>query len=191
MIHNVLPVISSELNEFLKSRFNAVEDKVILSNVIDQDGSVAIEGSNKIVITLINIEEEPTVKANANQQLMGSSFVEFAPSVSINLTIIISAYFSPINYVESLRFISGVIYFFQAKPLFTAQNTPALSQNVDKIHFDVLSLSAQELMNLYSMMGAKYAPSIVYKMKMLTFNENNIIDEIPAIKGLNIGSETT
>ncbi|MBK6265135.1 DUF4255 domain-containing protein [Marivirga sp. S37H4] len=189
MIHNVLPVIASELNDYLKSRFNSVEDKVILSNIVDQGGAVAIEGNNKIVITLINIAEETTLKANANQHYMGSTFVDFAPSISVNLTLMISAYFSPKNYVESLRFISGVIYFFQAKPLFTAQNTPELSQNVEKIHFDLLSLSPQELMNLFSMMGAKYIPSVVYKMKMLTFSQNNIQDEIPAIKGLNVNGE--
>lgn len=189
MIHNILPVIASELNDYLKSRFNAVEDKVILSNIVDQDGGVAVEGNNKIVITLINIAEETTLKANSNQQLMGSSYVDFAPSISVNLTLMVSAYFSPKNYVESLRFISGVIYFFQSKPLFTSQNTPGLSQNIEKLHFDMLSLSPQELMNLFSMMGAKYIPSVVYKMKMLTFNQDNIVDEIPAIKGLNIGGE--
>lgn len=189
MIHNVLPVIAGELNDYLKSRFNAVEDKVVLSNIIDQDGSMAVEGSNKVVITLINIAEETTLKANANQQLMGSSFVDFAPSISVNLTLMISAFFSSRNYVESLRFISGVIYFFQSRPLFTAQNTPGLSQNVEKIHFDMLSLSHQELMNLFSMMGAKYMPSVVYKMKMLTFSQDNIIEEIPSVKGLDVGGE--
>ncbi|ELR71189.1 hypothetical protein C900_02993 [Fulvivirga imtechensis AK7] len=191
MIHNVLPVIASELNDYLKSRFNAVEDKVILSNIIDQDGSVAIEGSNKVVITLINIAEETMIKANSNQHLIGSSYVDFAPSISVNLTLMISAYFSPKNYVESLRFISGVIYFFQSKPLFTSQNTPGLSQNIDKLHFDLLSLTPHELMNLFSMMGAKYTPSVVYKMKMLTFSQDNIVDEIPAIQGLNVEGETS
>lgn len=184
MIQNVLPVIANELNDYLKSRFNSVEDKVTISNVIDQDGSVAVEGNNKIVVTLINITEEPTLRASANNQLMGTSFLEFAPPVSINLTLMFSAFFSPKNYLEALRFISGVIYFFQSKPLFTNQNTPDLTANVDKIHFDILSMQPQELMNIFSMMGAKYMPSVVYKMKMLTFSQDNIVDELPAIQGL-------
>ncbi|UII27389.1 DUF4255 domain-containing protein [Fulvivirga maritima] len=188
MIHNILPVIAGELNEYLKTRFNSVEDKVILSNIIDQSGAIAIEGHNKMVLTLINISEEGTLKAKANQRLMGSAFVDFTPSISVNLTIMISAYFQPRNYVESLKYISGVIYFFQSKPLFTAQNTPGLSQNVEKIHFDMLSLAPQEQMNLFSMTGAKYTPTVVYKMKMLTFSQDNIIDEIPAIKGFDLES---
>lgn len=186
MIQNVLPVIANELNDYLKSRFNSVEDKVVISNIIDQDGSVAVEGNNKVVITLINVSEESTLRASANNKLMGGSFLEFAPPVSVNLTIIFSAFFSAKNYLEALRFISGVIYFFQSKPLFTNQNTPGLSTNVDKIHFDMLSMQPQELMNIFSMMGAKYLPSVVYKMKMLTFSQDNIIDELPAIQGLNV-----
>jgi len=189
MIHNVLPVIAGELNDYLKSRFNAVEDKVILSNIIDQDGSIAVEGNNKVVVSLINISEETTLKANSNQQLMGSSYADFAPSISVNLTLMVSAFFNPKNYVESLRFISGVIYFFQSKPLFTSSNTPGMTQNVEKIHFDMLSLTPQEMMNFFSMMGAKYVPSVIYKMRMLTFNQDNIQDEIPAIKGLDVGGE--
>ncbi|MEL7001724.1 MAG: DUF4255 domain-containing protein [Bacteroidota bacterium] len=186
MIQNILPVVADELNDYLKSTFNSVEDKVIISNIINQDGSVAVEGNNKVVITLINVTEESTLRANANNKLINTSFLEFAPPVTVNLTLLFSAFFSSKNYLEALRFISGVIYFFQSKPLFTNQNTPNLIGDTDKIHFDILSMQQQELMNIFSMMGAKYMPSVVYKMKMLTFSQDNIISEIPAVRGLGL-----
>jgi len=189
MIQNILPVVAEELNNYLKSTFNAVEDKVIISNIINQDGSVAVEGNNKIVITLINVTEESTLRASANNKLINTSFLEFAPPVTVNLTLLFSAFFSSKNYLEALRFISGVIYFFQSKPLFTNQNTPNMVGDADKIHFDILSMQQQELMNIFSMMGAKYMPSVVYKMKMLTFSQDNIISEIPAIQGLGLDNQ--
>ncbi len=189
MIQNVLPTIANELNVYLKSRYNSIEDKVIISNLINQDGSVAVEGSNQIVVSLINVTEESTLRASANNQLIGSSFLEFAPPVTINLTLIFSAFFISKNYLEALKYLSGVIYFFQSKPLFTNQNTPGLTTNVDKVHFDMLSMQPQELMNIFSMMGAKYMPSVVYKMKMLTFSQDNIIDELPSIKGLKMDGD--
>ena len=64
MIQNVLPVIVGELNEYFKSHFDTNEDKVVLSNIIDQAGGIEIEDKNKIVVSLINIEEETTMKAN-------------------------------------------------------------------------------------------------------------------------------
>ncbi len=188
MIQNVLPVIANELNDYLKSRFNSLEDKVVLSNIMDQAGSLAIEGSNKVVFSLINITEETTLKANANEQLMGGSFAQFAPSVSVNLTVLLSTQFNSRNYTEALRYVSGVLYFFQSKPLFTHENTPGLNAAVNKLHFDLLSMSTHDLMSLFSLMGAKYTPSVIYKVKMLTFNQENIVDTLPAISETDVES---
>jgi hypothetical protein len=182
MIHQILPVVIEELNEYLKSKFNAIEDKVVLSGIIDQDGSLAIEGSNKIIATLVFIDREVTAKSNVSSQLSGSQYIEFSPPVNINLTILFSAMFNKNHYIESLKYISGVIYFFQNKFLFNPQNTPKLGKNIDKLHFDLLTIPPQELMNIYSMLGAKYTPSVIYKIKMLTFSQDNIINEIPAIR---------
>ena len=43
MIHNLLPIVCSELNDYFKSRYGLREDRLVLSNLIDQDGSVALE----------------------------------------------------------------------------------------------------------------------------------------------------
>jgi hypothetical protein len=51
--------------------------------------------------------------------VLGGSFLEFSPPVNVNLTVMFSALFSKSHYIEALRYISGVIYFFQNKPLFT------------------------------------------------------------------------
>jgi Pvc16 N-terminal domain len=184
MIQQVLPVIVEELNDYLKSNFHAIEDKAVLSNIIDQDGSIAVESGNKIVATLLSIDRDATSKGGGTNQLSGSTFTSFAPAVNVNLTIMFSAMFSKSHYIESLRYISGVIYFFQNKPLFTSQNTPKLARGVDKLYLDMLSLSPQELMNLYSMLGAKLMPSVLYKIRMLTFSQDNIVDELPAITGI-------
>ena len=56
MIHNLLPVVCSELNSYFKSRYGLREDRLVLSNLIDQDGSVAFEGSNTVVCSLVNVE---------------------------------------------------------------------------------------------------------------------------------------
>jgi hypothetical protein len=181
MIQQVLPIVIDELNEYLKSQFNAIEDKAVLSNLIDQDGSIAIEGSNKIIASVVLIDRDTTSSIGGSGQFSGNQYTEFSPALNINLTVMFSAYFNKNHYNESLKYISGVIYFFQNKFLFTSQNTPKLGKGVDKLHFDLISLSPQELMNMYSMLGAKYMPSVVYKVRMLTFSQDNIINEMPAI----------
>lgn len=184
MIQQVLPVVIEELNDYLKSKFNAIEDKAILSSIIDQDGTLAVEGNNKIIATLISIDRDNTLKSGPANQLMGNQYMEFSPPVNVNMTIMFSALFNKSHYLEALKYISGVIYFFQNKPFFTAQNSPKLGRSVDKLYFDLLPIAPNDLMNIYSMLGAKYMPSVVYKVKMLSFSQDNIISDLPAITGI-------
>ena len=57
MIDNALTTIISELNDFLKIKFNISEDMVILSNIVDASGSPILKGDNKLLCSLINITE--------------------------------------------------------------------------------------------------------------------------------------
>ncbi len=186
MIHNLLPVVCGELNAYFKSRFDLDEDRLVLSNLMNQNGSVEVEGSNKVVCSLVNIEEETTMKAAPGTSSIGSSFVASGPDIHVNLTILFSAFFSGKNYVEALKFLSGVIYFFQSKPVFTPSNTPGLSSNIEKGCFDLISLSYHDLNSVFSMMGTKYMPTAIYRIRMLTFNSDNIEDTIPSISGIGL-----
>lgn len=189
MIHNLLPVVGAELNNYFKSRFDIDEDRLLLSNIINQDGSVAVEGSNKVICSLVNIHEETTLKATAGVSSFGGGFAATGPDIHINLTVMFSAFFSGKNYVEALKFLSGVIYFFQSKPVFTSANTPGLSSNIDKACFDLTTLSYPDLNSVFSMIGAKYMPTAIYKIRMLTFSSDNIEDTIPSISGIGINEE--
>jgi len=186
MIHNLLPIVGAELNSYLKTRYDVGEDRLILSNLIGQDGQVAVEESNKIVLTLINIQEETILKAAQSSNYSGGLFSGGSANLNINLTVIFSAYFSGKNYAEALKFLSGVIYFFQSKPIFEPGNTPGLTSNIEKACFDIQSLPFDELNSVFSMMGAKYMPSVVYRVRMLTFSSSNIVDVIPPVGGLGI-----
>jgi hypothetical protein len=179
MIHNVLPIIANELNDFLKLKYSTSEDKVIVSNLVTQDGSVGAECENKIVSFLLNIEQERSIK-NANIQRLIAANQE----VSINLYVIYAAYFTGKNYPEALKFISSVIEFFQGKSHFTHQNTPMLSNNADRLTVQMVNMDLQQLSNLWGNIGAKYLPSVIYKVRMLTYNENMIKEEVPRVLGL-------
>jgi|TARA_B110000046_G_scaffold6234_1_gene6529 hypothetical protein len=189
MIHNLLPVVCSELNDYFKSRYGVREDRLILSNLIDQDGSIALEGSNTVVCSLVNVEEETTLKATAGTTSSGGAFVKSSPDIYVNLTVMFSSYFVGKNYVEALKFLSGVIYFFQGKPVFTNDNTPGLTDNVEKAVFDLTSLSFHDLSAIFQMMGSKYLPSVVYRIRMLTFSTDNMEDTVPSISGIGIAPE--
>ena len=184
MIQNVLPVVGAELNNYLKSQFDLDQDRLVLSNVMNQDGTSALEGSNKVVFSLINVEEESTLKAKTGTPFTGGSFTSGGPDIHLNLTVMFSAIFQGKNYVESLKFLSGIIYFFQSILVFNSSKTTGLSSSIDKVCFDILTMPLNELHSVFHMLGMKYAPSVLYKVRMLTFTSSNIEDEIPPISGL-------
>ena len=115
MIHQVLPFLAKEINTFFKLKYDLNEDKVVLSNIVNPDGSLAIEEQNKVLLSLVNVEEETTVRqGKAYIRSKSGSFSAVAPPVKVNLLLLFSAYFENKNYVEAMKFLSGIIAFFQS-----------------------------------------------------------------------------
>ena len=182
MIYESLTCLANELNEFFRIKLKITEDKVIISALINLDGSTAISGGNKIVLTLQNIEKE---SAQTNSLNIGRSLIGGGQPMNINLYILISAYFPGSNYAESLKFISYIIMFLQNKNVFTHANTPMLDKGIDKLIFEIDNVGMDLQNNLWSTLGAKYIPSILVKMRTLTFDSTTINEIKPSVSGIN------
>lgn len=176
MIHHIISVINTQLNEFIRNELNISEEMVIVCNLMDIKGNANMQIENKVCLFLQNIEEEKIVKSGGFQANAG-----MAPPMYVNLYLVFAANFPDPNYVESLRYISIIIEFFQGHSVFDRSNTPMLSPNIDKVTLDYVNLDFNELNNLWSMIGAKYIPSAMYKLRMLTFNQNMIREDVPGV----------
>lgn len=168
MIHEILPLIAAELSDFLDSRFDTSEDPVTLSNLVNQDGTVAVKGENKIVVSVVNIERD------GSNLMAGGGFTRGDMPVHVNLYVMFSAYFN--DYFEALKFISGVIGFFQGSPSFTYLGTTVKAE----LH----NIDFRELGNLWTALGAKSLPFVIYKIRTLDMDEDNIRDVIPPVSGV-------
>jgi hypothetical protein len=180
MIYEALTCITEEINEFFRSKLKINEEKIVLSGLINQDGTVAIQGENKVIVTLINIEKEPAVKTAGGG---GRTLSNSSTPLSINVYVLFSAYFSSANYPESLRFLSFIIAFLQDKSVFSQSNTPRLDESIEKLTFEMESVGSEKLNNIWATLGAKYMPSVLYKVRMLTFDSLNVSEYRPIIAG--------
>jgi hypothetical protein len=178
MIYETLSCITEVINSHFSRQLHVNEDKVILSGIVNQDGSIAIQGENKVLVTLINIEKEAIGKSTPGYNT-GMVQAKTLQPVCINLYVLFSAYFTGNNYAESLRFISFIIAFFQSRNVLTPGNTPSMDTRIDKLVFEMESMGAERLNNVWATLGAKYMPSVVYKMRMLTFDESIISEYRP------------
>jgi hypothetical protein len=176
MIHTVLTAVTDQLNEFMRNELGQAEDMVVMNSLVDLRGDVSMLIENRVCLFLMRVEEEKIAKSGGFQSHAGSP-----PPMHMNLYLVFAAHFPDPNYKEALHFISMVIEFFQGKSVFDKFNTPGLSANIDRLIFEFVNQDIQEMNNMWSLIGAKYLPSVVYKVRMLTFSQSMLREEVPSI----------
>ena len=201
MIHTCLSFLANELNEYLKVRTGSpTVDRVFLTSVATEGGGVVIPDKS-VGVSLINIEEDRVYKDQKSTVINSFGNVErLNPEIKLNLYVLISANFQNTNeqdssddYVEGLKQLSYIISFFQAKNVFTPENSPKLAEydpNLKKLVVELYSYSFEQLYNFWSVVGTKYLPSVLYKVRMLTFQEREFFDSNAPIEKIAINSKT-
>ena len=182
MIDNSLILVKNKLNEYFREKNDLDKNKAILSNMINQDGGIAVKGQNHVVISLVNVEHETVISTYNRYVPTGENKVGVVnPPVYVNIYVLIMCYFEGENYSEGLKYLSYVINFFQANCVFTKHNMPGLDKGVDKLTFELCSIDPSELSYMLSMTGAKYLPSAYYKVRMFTFQNYAIQSEVSVV----------
>jgi hypothetical protein len=176
MIHNVLSVVAEQLNEYIRNSLGLEEDIVVVNSLVDLRGDVSPQIENRVCLFLLRLEEEKTAKSGGFQANAG-----LPPPMRFNLHLVFAAHFPDPNYREALRFISLVIEFFQGRTAFDRGNCPGLSANIERLTFEYLNQDVSEMNNMWSLIGAKHLPSVVYKVRMLTFSQDLVREDMPDI----------
>lgn len=180
MIYNALNYVSQQLNEYLMLQFSAQDKRAILGSIVDETGAVPIENHNKIILSLVNIEHETVRQYAVAQQYVGDKHISQNLPYDFNLDVLVTSLFT--NYNESLKFLSEAIYFFQAKHVFTHENSPGLDPRLQKLTFELIKINYSEMHNLWTALGSKYLPSVLFKVRMLSFQSGDINKVSPTMK---------
>jgi len=175
MIDGAINHIASNINQHLMRLFDSPEDVVVVSNILEQDGTVATHVNNKIVVSLVNIEKD---NVPLGQQSISASPAQRAtvtnPPIHLNLYLMFASYFSGNNYQEGLKFLSSTISYFQGQSVFDRHNSPGMDRNIDKLVLDIHNLTMDDLSNLWGILSGKYLPSVLYKVRMVTYDANAV-----------------
>lgn len=177
MIHNIITAVSSRLNLYLKNRLMIDDDVVVVRNLVDLKGSVSDGIQNKVAVFLLSIDEDKTSKNKSVSRVVNN------PVIILNINVMFAAYFANNSYVESLRYISLVIEFFQKNPVFYLADTPGLPLSNPKVHIEIYNLEMPDTMRLWGAIGTKYIPSCAYKIKQVMFDSEQVNIDLPPIMG--------
>ena len=121
-------------------------------------------------ISLVNIEEDRISKPQENYVRSNGSIIFKNPKVYLNLYLLFGVNLP--DYTESLKRLAYIIQFFQYRNVFTPLTSPTLPSGIEELIFDLETLTFQDLNNLWGIMGSKYLPSVIYKMRLITISEN-------------------
>lgn len=173
MIHLAFDHIINELNSYLSVKISET-DRVMAGSLLTQDGNPQPGIDDKILVTLVNTEEERIARDTGlyRKQPDGSLQVQ-KPAIRLNLFILFTAYF-PSDYNEALKMTSLVISFFQKKNRFTPADTPDLEPTLKGITMEMVTLNMEQHNHLWASLGAKYIPSVLYKMRLVSIAEDEI-----------------
>ena len=192
MISILFRGILNGLNNYLKSIDTSIgpdDDPVIMGNMAksslagDADSSI----EEHIVVSMVNIEEEASLKNKRQSHIRENSLIEVLPAVHLNLFFLFASNYSNSDtgsgYFNSIDRIIHVAEFFQGNKEFSMDNiaTPFLSQEEleantalreVKLVFDLHTLSFEQLNDLWGSLGGKQVPFLLYKVRLLPVQMN-------------------
>lgn len=181
MVNLAVQLLATQLNQYLRRIYNLSEDVVVVSNLLEVDGSVAANVNNKLVIFLVNIEKDTIPFRQVNSHEAGQREVQSSMPLYFNLYLMMTANFTGNSYPEALKFLSSTISFFQKNHVMNHQTAPEMDARIEKLILDIENLSIQDLSNLWGALGGKYLPSIFYKVRMVAFDAEDIVGRIPVV----------
>lgn len=163
MINAILSACARQMEQYISSFIRQPEGMV-------EVGAIASQGEEpcKIQLFLLSVERETatglvTGRGSSSGRFSGVS----SPPVYANLNVIIASVFSDKRYKESLSYLSLAITFLQSTPSFTTSDGT-------KYTTEIMSSSIQDQSNIWSLFGGKYYPSVVCKIRRLTFDSSEI-----------------
>jgi len=192
MINESLQFIADELNKYLVLKMGPANEppRLVLGNVSRLfDGEVAAAGlTNKVILSLVNVEEDRVAKQQENFERMDVSTRYKSPQLYLNLYILFSANRS--GYTDSLQHLSYILQFFQFQNVFTPITHPKLNDyRIEKLCVDLCTLNFEQVNHLWSTLGGKYIPSVLYKVRQITIDEDLTVSESGFIKEVQINDK--
>lgn len=172
MIDVSLEYMRRALDQYLMVNMGLENSVVVLNNLVDANGSSPQNNQNKIVATLVNLEYETNKQYYGGSRQDVNQISRINPPVLFNMDVLFSANFD--EYREALKFLTATIAYFQGTPSLTRAGNPTLPSGIEALKFEIENTHSTQAHNLWTSLGAKYLPSIVYKIRHVSVDSAQI-----------------
>jgi hypothetical protein len=176
MISDVLGVLKDTVNEYLAttSGWSASASDQGQVVFLESDKVDVVEFKmGAVSLVLANIEEDHTMRPGEpyRRSLPDGTVQKVQPSIHLNVYVLFVARFK--DYKRSLQYLSLILQFFLQHRVLNHENTPALSDKIDKLTMELVTLPFSEQNHLWGILRTAYQPSLLYKVRMAVFQDED------------------
>lgn len=183
MIDQTIDFLTEHVNKELRLIYGIDEDKAVMGNLVEPGGNPAQEIINKVVVTLLGMEQI-TNAPGGPRAFTNGGIVKKNDPVLLNLYLMFSANYETKRYQEALKMLSTVMGIFQANSVFPKTSFSNVHPAVDRVSLEIVNLPLNEQMGVWNSLGAKCVPSVMYKLRLVAIDVDRVDGIIPEITGL-------
>ena len=189
MIFQALSIIRSQLEQYIRlnSTVTSTQKEVVLGNIALADTTNGTALADKVVVTLLKLEEDISLKNGQTRFVEGDRIRKENRPVHSYAYVLFTANY-PDSYDNALKRLSSIVKFFQGKNTFTFQNSP-LSEVEDfpgiddlKMTLELISPSFEQLNHVWGMLGGSSRPAVLYKVRLIVLERDAPMDYDTPIK---------
>lgn len=191
MIESAIVLLRDELQSYINIKDASVS--VTIDNIGLFETSKGDSLTNNIIITVVNIEEESTLKNQpALKRPFGNSAIYRNPPVFLNLYVLFTCNYSGNDYRLALKRLSYIIQFLQSKNSFSVASSVA-GGNLDlnepgitglRFTMELYTMTFEQINHLWGSLGGRQMPFAMYKLRLVGISEQAIVREVPLIEEL-------
>jgi hypothetical protein len=189
MIDRALLLLRDELQSYIN--FHDASVGVVIDNIGLFETSKGGSLTNSIIITLVNIEEESTLKNRpALKRPFATNAIYQNPPVYLNLYVLFTCNYSGADYPLALKRLSFIIQFLQSKNSFASSSSISggsidfTEEGITELKFtlELYTLTFEQINHLWGSLGGRQMPFAMYKLRLVSITENAILREVPLIE---------
>lgn len=186
MIHLAADYIVDELNAYLNVRSPSLTPgRVVQSNLLAQDGKVEKDAKDKVVLSVVNVEEDRIFRSvRPTRRQEDGGFERVQPDVKLYVYLLFVANLG--DYSEALKALSYIVSYFQVNNHVDYVDVPSVEGVEGRLIFELYSQTFEQQNHLWGALGAKYRPSIMYRMGLTTIRDTQKHSETPPIREIDI-----
>ena len=189
MIETCLLLLKQELQSYISTRDASVT--VAIDNIGLFETSKGDTLTNNIVLTLVNIEEESTLKNAAALRRPFTLQAEYQnPPVYLNLYVLFTCNYSGLDYRLALRRLAYIIRFIQSRNSIsvsssvTGDTIDLIEEDISELKFtmELYTLTFEQINHLWGSLGGRQMPFVMYKLRLVAISEHAKLREAPLIE---------